>query len=149
MPRFNPFNPKKPKRNQQSEFIDSSQDFNDREGVYNENRRSFSAFTKMFSRQHKNDAMSPEIILEKLDPIWEDSIEPVLMKEFGRGSTLYVIFYRGRKSDRIIMEIWDPNYLDVKASQVFHIDGVPESATRYFPTNRSQAEIGILADYWD
>lgn len=149
MPRFDPINPKKQQRNQQSEWRDSSQDVNpDSERVYSNSRRGFSAFTQMFIRQHQNDAMSPEIILEKLEPIWEGSIEPILITQFGIGSTLYVIFYIGTRKGEIVMEIWDPNYVDVKPAQVFNIEGVPEYATRYFPRNRAQAKIGILAG-WD
>lgn len=146
MPRFDP---KKQKQDKTSEFIDNAEDVNTySKKVYGENRKSFGVFTEMFIRQQRNSKMSPEIILEKLEPLWERSIEPVLIKEFGCRSTLYVIFYRGRHPDKIIMEIWDPNYVDVKPSQVFSIEGVPESATTYFPNTRSQAEIGILTD-WD
>ena len=140
MPRFEP---REPKRNQASEFIDSAEDVT----IYTNRRRGFGVFTEMFRRQQKNSAIFPEIILEKLDPIWEQEIEPILVSQFGRGSTLYVIFYLGKKREEIIMEIWDPNYIDVKPSQVFSIEGVPEYATRHFPRNRSQAEIGVLSDW--
>ena len=139
MPRFDPRNPK---QNKVSEFQDSVQD------VSSNKRKSFRVLTEVFRRQQKNSALSPEIVLEKLEPIWEREIEPVLVSEFGRRSTLYVIFYLGRKQDEIIMEIWDPNYINKKPSQVFSIEGVPEYATRHFPRNRSQAEIGVLED-WD
>lgn len=138
MPRFDPRNPK---QNKVSEFQDSVQD------VSSNKRKGFGVFTKMFRRQQKNSATFPEIVLEKLEPIWETQIEPILVSQFGRGSILYVIFYLGRKQDEIIMEIWDPNYIDVKPSQVFRIEGVPEYATRHFPRNRSQAEIGVLEDW--
>lgn len=147
MPRFDPIDPRKQKRAKTSEFIDSVEDvsvYGDR--VYEENRRGFGAFTEMFTKQQKKSAGSPEIILEKLEPIWERQIEPVLIREFGRRSTLYIIFYQGKYRDQIIMEIWDPKYVNEKESQVFSIEGVPEYATRYFPRSRSQAEVGILAD---
>jgi hypothetical protein len=149
MPRFDPIDPRKQKRNKTSDFIDSAKDVNVYgDQVYGKNRRGFGAFTEMFTRQQKNSAGSPEIILEKLEPIWERSIEPVLIREFGRRSTLYIIFYQGKNREQIIMEIWDPKYVNQKESQVFSIEGVPEYVTRYFPKNRSQAEIGVLAD-WD
>jgi hypothetical protein len=138
MPRFDPRNSK---QNKVSEFQDSVQDLSSNK------RKGFSVLTEIFRRQQKNSAMSPEIVLEKLDPIWEREIEPVLVSEFGRRSTLYVIFYLGRKQDEIIMEIWDPNYIDVKPSQVFRIEKVPGSVTRNFPRDRSQAEIGVLEDW--
>jgi len=140
MPKFDPRNPK---RDRASEFQDSVEDGR----IYGNRRSGFGIFTEMFRRQQKNSAMFPEIVLEKLEPIWEQEIEPVLISEFGRRSTLYVIFYIGKKQDEIIMEIWDPNYIDVKPSQVFSIEGVPEYATRHFPRNRSQAEIGVLEDW--
>lgn len=140
MPRFDP---KEPKRDKTSEFLDSTEDA----AIYTNRPRRFGVFTEMLRRQPKNDAIFPEIILEKLDPIWEREIEPVLDSQFGRRSTLYIIFYLGKKREEIIMEIWDPNYVDVKPSQVFSIEGVPEYATRHFPRNRSQAEISILEDW--
>jgi|GEM_PF-1444793 len=139
MPRFEQ---KNPKRDKASEFQDSAEDVT----VYGNKPRGFRVFIEMFRRQQKNSTF-PEIVLEKLEPIWERSIEPILVFEFGRGSTLYVIFYLGRKQDEIIMEIWDPNYIKTKPSQVFSIEGVPEYATRHFPRNRAQAEIGVLEDW--
>ncbi len=140
MPRFEP---REPKHNKASEFLDSLED----NTIYINTRRGFGVFTEMFRRQQKNSSIFPEIILEKLDPIWEREIEPILVSQFGRGSTLYVIFYLGKKREEIIMEIWDPKYVDVKPSQVFSIEGVPEYANRHFPRNRSQAEIGVLEDW--
>lgn len=137
MPKF------EPKRDKASEFLDSAEDIT----IYTNRRRGFGVFTEMFRIQQKNSVIFPEIILEKLEPIWEQEIEPILVSQFGRGSTLYVIFYLGKKREEIIMEIWDPNYIDVKPSQVFSIEGVPEYATRHFPRNRSQAEIGVLEDW--
>lgn len=140
MPRFEP---KDPKNKKASEFLDSVEDVT----TYTNRRRGFRVFTKMFIRQQKSSPIFPEIVLEKLEPIWEREIEPILVSQFGCGSTLYVIFYLGKKPEEIIMEIWDPKYIDVKPSQVFSIEGVPEYATRNFPRNRSQAEIGILDDW--
>ncbi|OCQ91404.1 hypothetical protein BCD67_23610 [Oscillatoriales cyanobacterium USR001] len=136
MPRF------EPKRDKTSEFLDSVD-----ATVYANKSRGFGVFTEMFRRQQKNSATFPEIILEKLEPIWERQIEPVLVSQFGRGSILYVIFYLGKNQDEIIMEIWDPNYIDAKPSQVFSIEGVPGYAVKHFPRNRSQAEIGVLEDW--
>ena len=107
-----------------------------------------SIWKDLHSYEKRKDAESKFVyMVEKLEPIWEQEIEPVLISEFGRRSTLYVIFYIGKKQDEIIMEIWDPNYIDVKPSQVFSIEGVPEYASRHFPRNRSQAEIGVLEDW--
>lgn len=138
MPRFDP---KKPKPDRASEFVASVEDVT----IYRHPSKSLSLVSELLRRQQKNEFT--EIILEKLDSIWEREIESVLVSEFGRGSTLYVIFYLSRKQDEIIMEIWDPNYVNVKPSQVFGIEGVPEYAARHFPKNRSQAEIGILSDW--
>ena len=140
MPRFDSRDIRKEKRNKTSDFIDSAED--------GQNRRGFGAFTEMFTKQQRNSAGSPEIILQKLEPIWERSVEPVLIREFGRRSTLYIIFYQGKNREQIIMEIWDPKYVNEKESQVFSLEGVPEYTARYFPRSRSQAEIGILAN-WD
>lgn len=149
MPRFDSMDPRKQKRNKTSDFIDSAEDVNvygDR--VYEKNRKGFGVFTQMFIGQQKNSAGSLEIILEKLKPIWDTSIAPTLIAEFGIRSTLYVIFYRGRNREQIIMEIWDPKYVEVKPSQVFSIEGITDSVTRYFPHDRSQAEIRVLADWY-
>jgi hypothetical protein len=148
MPRFDPLNPKKTNRDKTSEFIDSAENSNSySEKVYGQKRRSFGVFTQMFIGQQKKSAVSLEIILEKLEPIWDTAIEPSLIAEFGARSTLYVIFYRGRNREQIIMEIWDPKYIEVKPSQVFIIEGITDSVTRYFPYDRSQAEIRVLTDW--
>lgn len=113
MPRFDP---KHPQQNKVSEFQDSVRD------VSNNKNKSLNVFTDMFKRQEKHSVMPPESVLEKLALIWEKEIEPVLISEFGRCSTLYVIFYLGRKQDEIIMEIWHPEYYDTKPSQVFILE---------------------------
>ena len=133
--------PKKPKHDRASEFLNSVEDVT----IYRNQRKGFTTVSELFRRQQKNSFT--EIVLEKLDPIWEQEIEPVLVSQFGRSSTLYVIFYLGRKQDEIIMEIWDPKYIDAKPSQVFRIEGVPGYATKHFPKNRSQAEISVLEDW--
>lgn len=140
MPRFDP---KNQRRDQASEFQDS---FKDDSSSSNQSR-GFNRVFDIFRRQKKDSVLFPEIVLEKLEPIWEREIEPILIEEFGRQSTLYIIFYLSKKRDEIIMEIWDPNYVNTKPSQVFMIQGVPGAALKYFPKNRSQAEIGILQDW--
>lgn len=144
MPRFDPRNPRNPKRNTASEFINSAEEAN----VPMQKQSSFAALTEIFTKQHKKSHSFPEVILAKLAPIWETAIEPVLIREFGRRSTLYIIFYQGKYHDEIIMEIWDPKYVDQKESQVFSLEGVPSSTARHFPKNREDAEIGVLQD-WD
>jgi hypothetical protein len=140
MPRVDPI---PPKRDNVSNFQDSA----DNDAAHTSKRRGFVRFSEIVRRQQRNSKAFPEFILEKLEPIWEEEIEPILISEFGRRSTLYIIFYLKQVQDQVVMEIWDPNYTETKPSQVFRIDNVPKSITNYLPVNRSQAEIGILTDW--
>jgi hypothetical protein len=140
MPRVDPI---PPKRDNVSNFQDSA----DNDAVYISKRRFLVRLREIFGRQQRNSTVFPEIILEKLEPIWEEEIEPVLILEFGRYSTLHIVFYVKQGQDQVVMEIWDPNYIETKPSQVFRIDNVPKSITRDLPKNRSQAEISVLSDW--
>ncbi|TAF31497.1 MAG: hypothetical protein EAZ68_21800, partial [Oscillatoriales cyanobacterium] len=68
MPRFEP---KNPKQDQASEFQDRVEDVT----VYGNKPRGFGVFIEMFRRPQKNSTIFPEIVVEKLEPIWERSIE--------------------------------------------------------------------------
>ncbi|MGK7927022.1 MAG: hypothetical protein AB4290_17565, partial [Spirulina sp.] len=129
MPRFNP---KNPKRDKVSEVQDTFEGI--RDDSNSKKLKRFNVFTNLWRKQHKNLDVLPEIILEKLEENWHPEIEPTLIEKFGRDSTLYVIFYHKNKSN-IIMEIWDPNYVNQKPSQVFSLEGIPEYITKIVPQN--------------
>ncbi|NJL66073.1 MAG: hypothetical protein HC894_03160 [Microcoleus sp. SM1_3_4] len=63
---------------------------------------------------------SVETVFDKLATIWPTKIAPVLIEQFGRGTTLYAILYSGEYSDEIILEIWDPKHIESKPSQCFY-----------------------------
>lgn len=140
MPRFDPIPPK-------PDNVSSFQDSADSDSAHSSERRGFVRFSETVRRKKRNSTVFSEFILEKLEPIWEKEIEPVLISEFGRRSTLYVIFYLKQEQNQVLMEIWDPNYVETKPSQVFIIDNVSKSITKHLPVNRSQAEIEILTDW--
>jgi hypothetical protein len=131
--------PRKPKRDQAAAFRNSA------EAQNRSNLRPewFNGMIEWFRNQPNPSEY--EILLQKLYPIWEKAIEPTLILEFGQGSTLYCIFYRDRhSSQQIIMEIWDPNYVEQKPSQVFKLGGFSPEAIQDFPNYREQAEIITL-----
>jgi len=139
MPRFDSGNPRGDKV---SRYQDDIEDIT----THSNKRRGFRVFSEFFKTRRVNSVIFPETILGKLEPIWDKDIEPVLVAEFGCRSTLHIIFYLGKRQDEIIMEIWDPNYVNTKPSQVFSITGVPDYATKLFAKSRSQAEISVLKD---
>lgn len=87
---------------------------------------------------------SLESVFDKLATIWPTQIAPVLIEQFGRGTTLYAILYSGEYSDEIILEIWDPKHFESKPSKVFKIKGHNHD----FPKTRSKAEVKSLTN-WD
>lgn len=136
MPRMDPM---KPKRNKSAAFRNSAE-INDRTSP---RPQWFNTMIEWFSNQPNSTKY--DILLQKLTPLWEKAIEPTLIQEFGRGSTLYCIFYRNKhSSQQIIMEIWDPHYVEQKPSQVFKLDGFPPEAIQDFPDYREEAEILIM-----
>lgn len=86
----------------------------------------------------------PERLIQQLEKIWDTKIAPVLIEKFGFDSTLYAIFYRGITAEEVIMEIWDPNSINKKASEVFEFKGFPEEEIENLPRNREQAKVFIL-----
>jgi hypothetical protein len=85
-------------------------------------------------------------LLEAISSVWDKTIVPTLLLEFGNTNTLYAIFYTGESPDEIVLEVWDPKYSESKPSQVFILNGIPNIA-KYLPKNRSNAEIMTL-DKW-
>jgi len=136
MPRMDP---KKPKGNNAAAFRNSAE-ANNRS---NPSPQWFSGIIEWFRNQPNPSEY--DILLQKLAPLWEKAIEPTLIQEFGQGSTLYCIFYRDRQSSQqMIMEIWDPHYVDQKPAKVFKLDGFPPKAIQNLPNYREQAEILIM-----
>ena len=132
MPRFDS------RRDKESEFRQRSSEEN-----------SLLDYLRQFFGSDRTSATSlPETLLEKFAPVWDSSIAPVLIREFGAKTTLYAIFYAGEVSGEIIMELWDPKSVNSKASQVFKFRGIPEREIHFFPKDRAKAEIAIL-DNWN
>jgi len=86
-------------------------------------------------------------ILDKLEPIWNSAIQPALIKKFGGATTLYAIFYAGKSSDEMIIEVWDPNYINIKPSEVFNLRGMPSEEIKYLPKAREQADCFSLQNW--
>ncbi|UXE63240.1 MAG: hypothetical protein KA717_11630 [Woronichinia naegeliana WA131] len=106
----------------------------------------------LFSQSNKNYSTSPEnqtdslteipaFLRTALITIWDSNIAPILTTEFGSETeVLYVIFYQGDNESGAIMEIWDPNYVETKPSQVFALEcGISEN-TETLAKNRSEAK---------
>lgn len=89
----------------------------------------------------------PEELLQQLEKIWDKIIVPVLIAAFGRSGVLYVIFYRSKTAEEIIMEIWDPKYVAEKPSEVFKFRGLFEEDIELLAKNREEAKILILEDW--
>lgn len=85
-------------------------------------------------------------LLEAISSVWDKTIVPTLLLEFGNANTLYTIFYTGESPDEIVLEVWDPKCSESKPSQVFILNGIPNIA-KCLPNNRSNAEIMTL-DKW-
>ncbi len=100
---------------------------------------------KIFTGNKSN--IFPERLIQQLEKIWDTKIAPVLIEKFGRDSTLYAIFYRGITSEEVIMEIWEPKYINEKASQVFEFKGFLEEEIAKLPRNREQAKVFILENW--
>ena len=89
-----------------------------------------------------------EDLLETLSPLWETTILPTLLLTFGKGSTLYAIFYTtGAPENEVILEVWDPNYVDTKPSETFRFRGISNIA-KQLPRSRSKAKI-ITIKNWE
>lgn len=101
-------------------------------------------FMRRLFGEYKPYKTSLESVFDKLATIWKTNIAPVLIEQFGRGTTLYAILYSGEYSDEIILEIWDPKHIESKPSQVFKFNG----DNKDFLKTRSKAEIISLTN-WD
>lgn len=130
-----------PRRDKESEFRQLG-----RERANPENRggKVFDSLRRIFGG---TEPYLPESLLEKLTPIWETTIVPVLIEEFGSEASLYVIFYAGSDPGQLIMEIWDPRYVNRKPSQVFKLGGLPDREIQRLPKNRSKAKPMTLEDW--
>lgn len=133
MPRINPFR----KKNVES---------NDAGGDRKKQNRSF--LQKLFfSKSQPSEVLIVEALIEKVSPIWDTVIIPLLVTKFGKGSTLYAIFYApNSRKNKVILEIWDPNYVDTKPSEVFELEGMHD-VIEQLPTNRTKAQILTLENW--
>ncbi|MGL4497560.1 MAG: hypothetical protein ACRCU2_00735 [Planktothrix sp.] len=130
--------PIKPKQNKTAAFRNSAE-------ANNRSNRPPEWFSDMIEwLKNQSNPSEYEILLQILAPLWEQAIEPKLIQEFGQGSTLYCIFYQDRDPSLVILEIWDPRYVEQKPSQVFKLEGFPPKAIQNLPKYREQAEILIL-----
>ncbi|NER38446.1 MAG: hypothetical protein F6J93_31590 [Oscillatoria sp. SIO1A7] len=133
-----------PRRDKESEFRELG-----REKANPENKRGrvLDSLRHIFGGNRSAETYLSESVLEKLTPIWDTTIVPVLMAEFGAEASLNVIFYAGSVPGQLIMEIWDPRYADRKPSQVFKLGGLADYETRRLPQERSKATIMSLEDW--
>lgn len=109
--------------------------------------KAIDAITRIFwDHSTKKPHISKDLI-RRLEPIWDDEVAPVLIKEFGRNTPLSTIFYQGNDSDEVLMEVWDSRHVQTKSSQVFTITGVPRTEIQYFARNREQASVINLKNW--
>jgi hypothetical protein len=104
-------------------------------------RKTLDTITRIFWNHRTQKSHISEDLVSLLEPIWDSEIAPVLIREFGQNTPLSVIFYQGKYSGEVLMEIWDPLHVKNKSSQVFAIRGVPKSEVRCFATSRQQAQV--------
>lgn len=99
---------------------------------------------------HHSREVESTVLNELTDAIsseWDGSIAPTLLMRFGRVPRLYVIFYADSHLDDVILEVWDPNYVDTKPSEVFRLRGLPKVA-KQLPAIRSRATINTLENWY-
>ncbi|NES23377.1 MAG: hypothetical protein F6K41_31785 [Symploca sp. SIO3E6] len=114
---------------------------NDRQKSQSNNRKGIGFLGRLFGETLAKG------ILDKLEPVWNSGIQPALIEKFGGATTLYAIFYAGKGSDEMIMEVWDPKYIDVKSSEVFSLRGMPPEEIKYLPKERGQADCFSLQNW--
>lgn len=83
-----------------------------------------------------------EELIWALQKIWNTLIAATLLAAFGASAILHVIFYAGAALGQTIMEVWDPEYYDSKASEVFIIRQAPQDSP--LPTKRREAKVLTL-----
>ena len=98
-----------------------------------------------FGGDRSSESSVPETFLEQLEPVWDRQIVPLLIESFGRKALLHTIFYA--QGGEIVMEIWDPKYVETIESQVFKFKGVSSRDARHFVAQRSQAQVMELRDW--
>jgi len=102
-------------------------------------QKTLDTITRIFWDQSTQKSHISKDLIHRLEPIWDNEVAPVLIREFGLNTSLSVIFYQGYNFDEVLMEVWYPRYVTSKSSQVFTIRGVPISEVRYFAKYRDQA----------
>lgn len=112
-----------------------------------ENSRGIDVLRRLLGGTRLSTTSLSESIFGKLTPIWDSAIEPALIKKFGGATTLYIIFYAGNYPGEIIMEIWDPQYINIKPSEVFQLKGIRDEEIRHLPRQREQAEVISLKNW--
>jgi hypothetical protein len=100
----------------------------------------------LFSSSQPSEPSTTERLIESISPIWDKTISPTLLAEFGNVATLYAIFYATDHSDEVVLEVWDPAYVDSKPAEVFRLRGLPDVA-RQLPAARAEAKI-ITLERW-
>ncbi len=80
-----------------------------------------------------------------LQKICETAVAVALIAAFGYVESLYVIFYAGAILGETIMEIWDPQYLDSKPSQVFILKQAGKVVP--LPEQRSETKVLVLENW--
>ncbi len=103
--------------------------------------KTLDTITRIFWNQSTQKPHISKDLIHRLELIWDYEIAPVLIREFGRNTSLSVIFYQGDNSDEVLMEVWDPRHVTSKSSQVFTLRGVPTSEVKYFARHRDQAQV--------
>ena len=99
-----------------------------------------------FSKSKTPDLNIPEGLIQSLNSVWNDTIVPVLIENFGRDTELYAIFYQG-KSNEVLFEVWDPRHVDTKQSQVFKLQNLSREEISQIPKTRDKAVPVIISDW--
>jgi hypothetical protein len=102
----------------------------------------------LFSSTDSSSGVSiEEDLLEVILPVWDRTIVPALHSEFGNVATLYAIFYAPDVPEaEIILEVWDPRYVDRKPAQLFRFRGMSDVAMQ-LPRSRAEAEVLRLENW--
>jgi hypothetical protein len=100
----------------------------------------------LFSSSQSSEPSTTERLIEAISPIWDRTIAPTLLAEFGNVPTLYAIFYAADHSDEVVLELWDPDYVDGKPAEVFRLRGL-QDVSRQLPVARAEAKI-ITLERW-
>jgi hypothetical protein len=151
MPRFEPRKNQDKNFSENYSYSEDNQRYEDNrrlEDALNTTEKAINAITRLFWNENTQKPHISENLIQRLEPIWDREIAPILLREFGRNTNLSVIFYQGKYDDEALMEVWDPRHFNTKPSQIFTLLGVSKNEVRYLARTRKQASVLNLNNWW-